>query len=371
MSEEEEYIETETVGWLQRIVQSLVGVILGIILFVASFFVLYWNEGRVDLSQVAQQAIEIVATANNPAAEGKLVSVTGTVTSSELLGDNLYLQPGKYLAVSRNVEMFAWKETRETEKKRNVGGSETRTTTYSYSKGWERNPEDSSSFKRPNGRENPPKAIADLNERVSRAQMGIYSLEMSNIELPSLAPVQLKEENLQLTADVKQVGNYLFQGNGTMENPLVGDLRIKYSALKNGIEATVFGLLEKGNRISAYRHQGQNQLYRLFTETRTEAIASLKTEHKIWTWVLRLIGFVMMWCGLSMAAEPISVVLDVIPFFGDISRSITGTATLLVAFVLSSITIIVSMLLHNLVALAIAILVAVIGMLAIRQFQHS
>ena len=133
----------------------------------------------------------------------------------------------------------------------------------------------------------------------------------------------------------------------------------------------MFGLLEKGNRISAYRHQGQNKLYRLFAQTRSEAIASLQSEHKIWTWVLRLIGFVMMWFGLSMAAEPISVVLDVIPFFGDISRSITGTATLLVAFVLSSITIIVSMLLHNLVALAIAIVVAVIAMLAIRKFQHS
>lgn len=181
----------------------------------------------------------------------------------------------------------------------------------------------------------------------------------------------MNAENLQLTADVKQVGNYLFQGNGTMENPIVGDLRIKYSALQNGIKATVFGLLEKGNRISAYRHQGKYKLYRLFAQTRSEAIASLKREHKIWTWVLRLIGFVMMWCGLSMAASPISVVLDVIPLFGDISSSITGTATLLVAFVLSSIAIIVSMLLHNLVALAIAIVVAVIAMLAIRQFQHS
>jgi len=122
-------------------------VILEIILFVASFFVLYWNEGRVYLSQVAQKAVEIVATANNPAAEGKLVSVTGTVTSSELLGDNLYLQPGKYLAASRNVEMFAWKENSSTKKKKKVGGSETITTTYSYSKGWVNNPEKSNSFK--------------------------------------------------------------------------------------------------------------------------------------------------------------------------------------------------------------------------------
>ena len=39
-----------TTGYFQRIINSFVGILIGVLLFAGSFFLLYWNEGRFDLS---------------------------------------------------------------------------------------------------------------------------------------------------------------------------------------------------------------------------------------------------------------------------------------------------------------------------------
>lgn len=368
----DDYTEVEVTGWFSRIARSFVGILFGIILFLASFFVLFLNEGRIDFSQVANQAVEIVAAAPNPAAEGKLVSITGNLASDELLGDDLYLKPGKYIALNREVEMFAWLESKETRRKRNVGGSETKTTTYSYQKSWVNNPQDSSRFKRPSGHENPPKIIEDLTRKVSSAKIGVYHINMASINLPAINDrVQLNRENLTLPDDIELVGNNLFKGNGTLENPQVGDLRLQYFALRNGVNVTAFGKLESGDRLTPYLHKNKHRLYRAFTGSYADAIASLKTEYNLWIWIIRLVGFLMMWFGLAIALEPISTILDFIPLFGNISRGIAGTAAFIIAFVLSSITILVSMLLHNPIALIIAIIVAMGAGFTIYKFKSS
>ena len=49
MSEEpssDSVTEVTTTGWLQRIVQSFVGAIIGILLVIGSIVLLWWNEGR-------------------------------------------------------------------------------------------------------------------------------------------------------------------------------------------------------------------------------------------------------------------------------------------------------------------------------------
>lgn len=363
----DEYTEVKVVGWGSRISSSCMGLVLGLILFFASFFVLHWNEGRVDFSQIANTAVEISATSPHTAAQGKLVSTTGSLTSTQLLGDNLFLKSGKYIAIRRDVEMFAWDENKRTETQKNVGGSETRTTTYTYTKEWVDKPDNSSSFKSPEGHYNPPKSLPNFTGRVSEAKVGIYSLDLKNIDLPTWQRLQLNQQNITLQGGFSLVGNYLFKGNGTLENPQVGDLRLQYFVLPNGMNVTVFGKLESNNRITPYFYQDQHRLYRIFTGNREQATSQMKTESQILTWVLRLVGFVMMWIGLALALEPISVILDFLPFLGSITRGITGASTFIIAFVLSSITILVSMLLHNLIALAITVAVAVVVGIILRQ----
>lgn len=74
------YTEVTHTGWLQRILGSFMGAVVGVLLFLCSFGLLYWNEGRLDISTVAKTAVEVPA--NQPA-------------------------PGNYVAVRREAQMFA------------------------------------------------------------------------------------------------------------------------------------------------------------------------------------------------------------------------------------------------------------------------
>ncbi len=391
----DQFEDVEVIGWANRIVNSFVGVVLGIVLFFGSFFLLYWNEGRVNLSPVARTAVEVSATTLDRSAQGKLVSTTGVLTSPQLLDDNLFLKPGKYIAIARDVDMFAWVEHKETKTQKNNGGSETKITTYTYRKEWTADPEDSSSFKHPQSHENPAgsksggfhyiyssankrdgsyrlveKSIADARHRVSDAQVGVYRLSVDKLDLPELTALTLNSQNTKLDQNITLAGNYLYNGKQTISNPQVGDLRIHYTALPQGTTATVFGKLD-GDRMTPYFAERNTKLYQIFSGNRDEAIAKLATDYEMLLWVLRLVGFLMMWWGLFHAFAPISVFLDFIPMLGTISESVTGAGTFLIAFVLSAITILVSMLLHHPVALGIAIAIAVGLMLVLRRKRFA
>ena len=349
-------------SWGSRIVQSIIGVLLGIITFLGSFFVLYWNEGRVDLSKVAETAIEIQSDSKAPAeADSQLVSTSGELKINETLGDT-YLKSGNYVAVRRISEMYAWDEAEHHETERNTGGSETKTITYTYSKVWTDHPEDSGYFEIQAGHENPVKSIEGQINRVNEGTIGEYKLNMQTISLPPFSPINLTPDTAIETADVKRVSErYLYKGKGTMESPQIGDVRISYEVVKPLSYSTVFGRLDLGqSRITTYKEDNA-QLYRLFAEGREESIARLSSEHNLTTWLLRLGGFLLMWIGLMLILKPLSVILDVLPFLGSISRFGVGLATFLVSLALSIVTIMISMILHSLIAVvlaAVAILIA-------------
>lgn len=373
----DQYKVVTTKGFGNRIIDSIKGIGMGILLFLASFYVLYWNEGRVDLSQVAKTAINIGATEAAPAdANGKLVSTTGKVTSAEMLDDGLYLNSGKYLSVSRQVEMYAWVEKAASSSDKNLGGSETTETTYTYDKQWTSSPSSSGSFKVPQGHENPAMATASATKNVSAAKVGNYDIDMANITLPGFSNVTMNTVNVKVPANGQISGDYLYVPGVGGTSPAVGDLRMKYTVLNQDIEATIFGKLN-GSKIEPFvDFKNDNaRLYRMFTEGGADAaVAQLSGEHTFLTWILRIVGFLMMWIGLSALFGPISTLLDVVPFFGSLSRAMIGVVTFIVALVLSLITIFVSMILHNIyavVASAVIIVILAVVLLKMRGKKSS
>lgn len=201
---------------------------------------------------------------------------------------------------------------------------------------------------------------------MSDAQVGVYRLSVDKLDLPELAALTLSTQNAKLDQNVALAGNYLYNGKQTISNPQVGDLRIRYTALPQGKTVTAFGKLEV-DRMTPYFAQRNTKLYQIFSGSRDEAIAKLATDYESLLWFLRLVGLLMMWWGLRLAVAPISVVLDFVPALGTISESITGAGSFLVAFVLSAITILVSMLLHHPIALGIVIAVTIGLLLALRR----
>ena len=359
---DDEFSEVTTQSWGSRVLNSIKGVIIGFIAFIISFVLLYWNEGRADISKIARTAIEIEANSNAPIeANKKLVSVTGELQSNEKIGDT-FLREGNYISITRNAEMYAWTEIKSTETKKELGGSETTKTTYKYEKKWTSKPPSSSNFKKPKGHQNPKMQISQRFLKVNNAKIGIFDLNMKKIQLPEQQEIQLDSNAVISIYEFELVSDrYLFKGDGSITNPIVGDIRISYSVLYNPIEtATVFGSLNQDkNKISPF--YGKKTLYRIFEGTRDGAISTMKTEHTVLTWVLRLVGFGLMWVGLMGLFGPISTILDILPIFGTITRVGIALITFVISLILSIVTIIVSMIAHSPIALVIVISSLIVG----------
>ncbi len=393
----DQFTETTTTGWGSRISNSIKGIFIGLLMFFISFGVLYWNEGRVDLSKVAKKAIEISATEKAPEGSNKqLISVSGVFSSDEKIGDS-YLKKNNYISIQRKVEMYSWTEETSTKTKINTGGSETKETTYTYKKEWTSFPKDSSNFKKSEGHFNPEKTINSHFVSVRNAKLGIYNIDMNSVALPSHESIMLNEDNIILpqimTEKVEEINpdmvkeitidgeiqeevknslkkglvlaneKYLFEGKGSISTPQIGDIRVSYAVIHSPINnATVFGQLDLINKkIDPFYGPKDTKLYRVFKGTRESAISTMKTEHTILTWVLRLVGFALMWGGLMALFTPISVILDVLPMFGSISRAISGFITFIIAFVLSIITILISIIIHNIIALILVVFGFIVG----------
>jgi len=396
-----------TKSWGARIIDSIKGVLFGLLMFVVSFGVLYWNEGRVDMSKIAKTAIEIESMSKaQTETNNQLVSTTGILESDENIGDS-FLKEGKYISIERNVEMYSWQEDQQSSTKNDVGGSETTETTYTYQKVWTSNPDNSSDFAKPEGHQNPQMSLNRNSIKVKKAKIGIYDIDMDHVVLPESKEIQLDSDMVILENGMSLADNrYLFKSNGstmsspevgladnqyirnngttmsspevgladdqyirsnvsTMSSPEVGDIRISYSVIYNPLEtATIFGKLDVSNqKISSYYAKQNTELYRIFEGTRDTAISTMETEHSTFTWVLRAVGFALMWFGLMALLGPISVFLDIMPVFGSISRAGVGLVTFIVSLVLSIITILISMIIHNLIALIVVIAGIIIGII--------
>jgi hypothetical protein len=339
------------------------GVLLGLVLFVVSFGLLYWNEGRVDVSDIAKKAI-IIEAANvqaNTAAEGQLVSASGTVSAEPLIGDNLYLKPGAYLTVERQVEVLAWVEKSETVTRTDSNGVETSETEYSYLTEFTRDPADSSKFHEPEGHTNIAPAIPELTITTDSARVGQYDLTPEVIQMPSAVTLQLTPDMVSLTENASILaGNSVYvriSNTGAAMDADLGDLRISYQVVKIPFEGTAFGQLD-GATIDPYVTKQGDTFYRLFSGSHEQSLALMHGEYKTGLWAFRFIGFLLMWFGLWSLFGPLSRVLDFVPVVGGIGKAFIAFATLAVAFVLSAVTILVSAILHSL--LAVIIVVAVI-----------
>jgi len=259
--------------------------------------------------------------------------------------------------------VYAWEETTSETSETKLGGSEEVTTTYSYEKVWTAHPQKSSGFKIPEGHENVHRTLKSQSASVKNADIEGYTLRVSSLSLPSFSDITLTSENIIPSEEYSLASpGFLYAGSGTLQNPQIGDVRISYTGLAYPLErATVFGKINTESKtIDAYYGKKDKKFYRLFESGREGALETLRFEHKLLTWGLRLVGFVLMWAGMMMILAPISVFLDVVPIFGTISRSALGFMTGIIAFVLSLITILVSMIVHNIYVL-IAVLILALG----------
>lgn len=254
-----QFREVTTTSFGKRIINSFVGIIIGVILFVASFPLIFWNEGRsvkrirtLDEGRnlVISTSAEEINTNNNNA----LIHISGNATTNDVLQDTYFGVQETALKLKRTVEMYQWKETKHTKTEKNLGGSETTATTYSYDTTWEEDRIDSTKFRQRAGHENPTTTYKSVTYSAASINVGAFKLGTSFIkQLDKFESYPLSQQNYdamdsRLKKSFKLYGDTYFYGNP--ENPQIGSLRISYQIIKPS-EISVVGKQEN-NIIQTY-----------------------------------------------------------------------------------------------------------------------
>ena len=335
---EDTFTEVTEESWFSRIGGAIKGIVIGLVLFVAAFPVLFWNEGRAvkqfkTLNEGAGSVISLPQATVSSANEGRLVHVTGQAATDETLVDPEFAVAANAIKLHRKVEMYQWKEEKKRKSKKKLGGGKKTVTTYSYSKAWSGNLIDSSNFKKPDGHQNPADMPYQSREfTASQVSLGEFHLSASligQINNSSVLPVSDM-------ADISNIPDATFHGSGIYfgddpSTPQIGDLRITYRIVAPTEVSIVSKQINASFRPYRAEAGGTINMLSIGIIPAEEMFENAHQRNVMWTWIIRAGGFLLMLIGIAMILRPLSVIADVVPFFGNVVGTGTGILSFLIA----------------------------------------
>jgi len=363
--------EITSQSWGGRLKESIKGILVGIVFFVGAFPILWFNEGRAvrtekSLKEGQGAVVDVQNDRVDPANEHKLVHMSGHAVTAEILNDPEFGVSSNAIKLKRTVEMYQWKENKKEEERKKMGGGSEKITTYTYSKEWSTDPIDSSSFKE-SGHDNPGAfPFSQHEETAKEVSVGAFQLDDVLIgKMDAFDPVPVDAKALaavpQETRAKLQLNDGGFYMGEKPAEPAIGDTRVKFAAVMPQDISVV--ALQAGKSFAAYHASAGmdiEMLRRGIIGAKQMFEMALK-ENTILTWVLRGLGWFLMFLGLVLFFRPLSVVGDVVPMFGSFLAFGTGLAALAVSVVLSIGTVGVAWIVYRPV-LGIALLAAAIGL---------
>lgn len=358
MENNESYTEITTKSWGARIADSIKSVLLGVILFLASFVVLWWNEGRAvrtseGLKEGLSQVISVNPDAINEANDGKLIHISGIIITQDTLRDNEFNIKANALKLKRDVEMYQWVEEEKETKEKQIGGSEKTTTTYEYLKKWVDIVVNSDDFKVKEGHSNPSGfPYSPYTISASEAKIGAFILSSDLIsQINEFTPYSLNNFDSQSHRNARMVnegnGNHgdgiiqkIYIGKGEPANPEIGDVKVSFKTVNSGNRYSIIAKQIKNTFEPFTSKSGISiQMVSPGVVSAEQMFSSAQKGNTITTWILRLIGFLMMFGGISLIFKPLVVLADVLPFLGNLLNLGLSLFSGVVSFGLSLITI--------------------------------
>lgn len=394
MADFDSFTEVTTQSWGSRLKDSFTGIIVGIVLFLGGTGLLWWNEGRTvsvgDAINEAERTVEeLPAVASvDPAFDGKLIHAFGRAETKAGVKDADF--PGveaKGLALRHEVQFYQMVEHKKTEKHKNAGGSETTTTTYSYSTEWVDHPVTRSFAKRSNNNF----VLLDVKDSTVYAEdatLGAYRLSREAVQDvggeqalncdfsdPKLQRLQndlpLKSKNGRM---LWRTGpNALYIGNNSGQ-PQIGDVRVKFFYVPEG-EISLLAQASSGT-FKPWKASG-GQSFFLVERGRQQAsqmLENARDSNVVMCWSLRVLGAILAMVGLRMVVAPVALLLNAIPLLGGIAEMGLSLAAGLVGFAWSLVVVAVAWVrFRPLLAIAmLAFAVALVVFVSIRvRRKHS
>ncbi len=341
------YTEVTRDSWGSRMGKAIGGVIVGIVMFVASFPLLFWNEGRAvqtakSLEEGAASVVSVSIDKVDPSRDQKLVHMSGNDATEETLADPDFGISVNAIKLVRDVEMYQWKEEKKSETRKKVGGSTETVTTYDYARTWSSELISSGSFKE-SGHTNPSSMrFSSTKYTASKVTLGAFKLTSGQIEkLGNDVPLTIGPKELETVPSVLQAKAeagrfYLGKDPGT---PQIGDLRVKFSVVNPGPISVV--AMQVGDSFQPYQTQAGDALLLVDdgTHSAAEMFKEAQSANTVLTWILRGVGFFLMLFGSLLVFRPISVMGDVIPIIGTLLGAGLGFFSFFMSLGLSILTI--------------------------------
>lgn len=339
---------TSSKSWFSRLAESIKSVLVGLVLFVVSFPILWWNEGRAvktarSLEEGAGAVVSVAPDQVAPANEGKLVHATGTIsTDGPVVDADLGVQANAVKLV-RNVSMYQWIEEEKSETRKKLGGGEEKVTTYEYRKDWSTSLVDSSSFQVPEGHENPRDfPLPSATFVADPVRLGAFTLseeQLSQLDEAKDLPVDAAAASALPEGMKATVDKGAFYLGANPAAPAIGDVRISFQVV-NPSQASVVAV-QTGSTFAAYQAKAGDTvlLVEEGAHTSAEMFQTAQEANTVRTWILRGGGFLAMVLGLFLVFRPLAVLGDVVPFLGSLVGIGVGLFALVVGAALSAITI--------------------------------
>ena len=338
----DEFTEVTSQSIFGRLGDAIKGVLVGIILIPVAVVLLFWNEGRAvkTASSLKEGAAVVVSVANDsvaPANEGKLIHLSGDAKTADTINDPLFAVRANALRLSRNVEMYQWKEEEKSETQKKLGGGTETTKTYSYTKTWSNQLIESDKFKHPEDHRNPAAMIASRNTVIAPdVAMGAFKIpsdlvaKMQGDQALPVAQGDIDKLPADLKSKAKLSGGIFYFGNDPAA-PAIGDQKVSLSVLKSG----PFSILARqtGSALGPYPTKAGREIERV--ESGLVDAGSMfrhaQAENSMLTWLLRLGGLILMWIGFGLILRPLVTVADIIPLLGSLIGAGAGLASLVIS----------------------------------------
>jgi hypothetical protein len=323
--------KVERVGCVGALSRSIKNVFGGILLIIAFFPVVFFNEYNAvttakSLDEGAAAVMSITADALDERNEGALVHISGDATAAEDVQDAEFGLAVDALRLRRAVQMYQWEESSTTKTEGNK-----KTTTYRYNTDWYDTVIASDRFEERAGHDN-PNQMPFLEQITDAANVTIGAFVLNRDQLDELDDFEVLQASLPPLADRGTPRDqWLYLETANPNTPTVGDVRIGFQQIPEGSISIV--AKQVGNTFEPFRAKagGSVSLITQGTQSAEEMFATAKRNNMLMTWFFRLGGFLMCLGGFRLVMGPLEVISSRIPLIGSLFSVGISLVSLLIA----------------------------------------
>nr|XP_002119557.1 transmembrane protein 43 [Ciona intestinalis] len=313
-------------GFLERVGNSCMGVLVGICVFLISIILLYYNEGRsVAVAIMLEEGLNNVASLEMSSKwqfNGKLVHHIGLLEAENDIQDDYYKIKLPCVKLKRTVEMYQWIEHSQS-KETNVGDKIETETTYTYDLEWSSTLSQSRNFAEEIGHTNPRDFFLDSTthslEYVTSQGIKLSGTLIDKINwFKTIHNLPVPEHSSKAT-----IHKHYFYHGGDPLYPEVGDTRTSFQCAGVTRETNHVGKRDvvsivamlKDDKFTTYSSNNGHSIAFLYrgSVSAEQIFRSEESSNSTLTWALRFIGMILMYVGLSIMTNIITTLVDWIP----------------------------------------------------------